>query len=295
MAILWDPQAYIESGVCDAEIPNQGLSHFDFGQDGTYATGGNRWFFKCIGGPGGRHFMQHQTPQSPQAAFIRENNAFFTNQNVNAGEIWYLGYFHRIDRIDGKGVWQSPAIASGDKNFEIENNGLRWHLGLGNWDPLAAPAQDAVGRAAQYTTWVGNPTYHLNSALEINDIFPHNVSPYSSSTPVRMDYERWYACVLELKVAVDTTGWAKGYVNGQKFSEYLDIKTWSDAFGVINITGVAYGGTIAQGAYDAPPHIRKISGWIVTDELATLQARGYFSDPSITPTTLVVGKRRVLI
>ena len=287
MAITFDPQSYLDAGVCDAEIPTVSPSPFDFAQDGAYATGGNRWFIRCGGGPAG-NYMEHQTVQNQHAAFIVCQR--FASQAVTAGQVWYLAYFHRVDRINGLNVWHVPAIQSFDKGLEFNGTGLRWDVAMGNIAPFADPPLD------KFIMFLGNPTFHLNPTIESNDYIMHNVAPYSETNPLYLNYERWYACVLELKVATDNTGWVKGYINGIKHTEHLNIKTWANVAG-IDISRVQWGGTLAQFLYDSPPHIRKIDGWIITDELSTLQARGYFSDPLFpsVSSTLVVGSRRCLI
>lgn len=303
MAIIWDPQVYLNTGACDTEIPTRDGANptlpFDFREDGSYAGGGNRWFFRCTDGiPGRGQYMQHQTVQNPSPP---STQSFFvigapTATSVNTDEIWYVGIFQRIKRINGLDVHlRSPgAVYSLDKNNEVGGIGqtLRWLFYTGTWGDLPQPVP-----AGKYTSHPANTDVVLNPLQEtgyVNDYYPHNVGGYSQANPFLLNYDKWYAHVIELKAAFGvSTGHLKYYIDGTKVCEYLNIKTWNAT--PMNISGIRMGGTLAQNAYNSPPHLRGVDGWIVTDELATLQARGYFSDPSITTTNLVVGQRRLLI
>lgn len=73
------------------------------------------------------------------------------------GKTIYLGYMVRFDRVGGVDIWHDGVGAtSGDKGVEIRGTGMRWVSAHGNgW---------AGGSASDhhFTTWLGNPSYHLN-------------------------------------------------------------------------------------------------------------------------------------
>lgn len=303
MAVIWNPQDYLNAGICDTEIPNGTAGNgfpFLFSDDAAYAGGGNRWFFRCADGISGRsQYMQTQTVQNPSPP---SSQSFFvvgrtlTTTTVLTGEIWYVAMFFRIKRINGLDVHlRSPGVAfSFDKSGEVggATQSMRWLFATGTWGDLPQPVP-----AGQYTSHPQNPSHHLNPAEETgygDQYYYDNVAPYSSTNPYYLTYDRWYAHVLEFKVSTTATGHMKYYINGTKTCDYTNIKTWNTTPTPMQFDGVRIGGTLGQSAYNTPPHLRGIDGWVVTDDLAFLQAGGWFSDPEVVSPTIVRG-RRVLI
>ena len=312
MAILFDPQSWLDARACDTEIPTGSGADgnpFNFADDGQYVAGYNRWFVRCSGAPAGiTKYMEVNSPTGTgggtpgSSAFIVSRT--ITERTVTEGEVWYMGAFYQIRRIGTMNIHTRPSILNVDKAFDFEGTNLRFTWYSGIFDPMGdAPT-------GKYINTNDNTTFHLHAALACNSNYPNNVAPYNTpqyptqpgefnpcpalhTNPHNVDYDKWYAFVLELKVSQALAGWVKQYINGARIQTITNINTWAP--GAKTITNVNHGGTLGQTAYTLPNHYRRMAGWIVTDELSTLQARGYFSDPSVTPTSLVVGQRRFLI
>ena len=312
MATIYDPQSWLDARACDTEIPTGSGADgnpFDFAQDGSYAGGGNRWFVRCSGGPTGiSQYMEVNSPTGTgpgtpgSSAFVVSRN--ITAQTVTEGEIWYMAVFFQIRLITGLNVHLHPSIASFDKTFDFEGTGLRytWLTGLNG--PMH------IIPDGKYGLYNSNATFHLHVALECNDYYPNNVAPYNTpqyptqpgesnpcstvhTNPYNAEYDKWYAFVLELKVSQALAGWVKQYVNGVGVQTITNINTWAP--GGMTIDRTQHGGTLGQPGYNLPNHYRRVAGWVITDNLSTLQARGYFSDPSISSSTIVIGQRRLIM
>ncbi len=183
---------------------------------------------------------------------------------------YYYGFFVRYDRIDGRDIWHSGKDeASADKGFEIKGDGIRWIVSFGSWGH--------TNEMQRFTTWVGNPTYHVNRKLEVNDAYYPNQNGYNQEKPIPLEYEKWHACVFKMKWATEDTGEVGLWVNGTKILEYTGIKT-------VNSPGtferLQFFGTIAQPAYDAPPHVRKVDALVFTDDWQDIVDGGYLKVPT---------------
>ena len=306
MSVLYDPQSWLDGRTCDTEIPTGAGADgnpFNFAEDGNYAAGFNRWFVRCTGGPSGiTKYMEVNSPTATgsgtpgSAAFVVSRN--ITTQTVTEGEIWYMGAFYQIRRINGIDVHTRPTISDFDKALDIDGTNLRFTLTTG----LEGPSH--IAPSGKCCVFNGNTFYHLHVALQCNDYYHNNVTPYNTpqyptqpgevnpcpadhTNPYVLDYDKWYAFVLELKVSQALAGWVKQYVNGARIQTITNINTW--AAGAMDIARTRHGGTIGQPAYTAPNHYRRMAGWIVTDNLSTLQTRGYFNDPEAASRQLQPG------
>lgn len=186
---------------------------------------------------------------------------------------YYYAFFVRFDRKDGKDIWHDasdgPEADSLDKAFEVIGDGIRWIVHFGN--------HDIRMRDHHFSCYVSNATYHLNRKLEEYDGFYQNHGdfsrPHSSRyESVPMEYEKWHAMVFKMKWATDNTGEVALWANGKKVLEYKGIQTVKapGTFERLQIFG-----TIAQPAYDAPPHVRKVDAIIFTDDWQDIVDGGY--------------------
>lgn len=178
---------------------------------------------------------------------------------------YYFAFFVRYDRIDGKDIWHTGKDeASADKGFEIKGDGIRWVVSFGSWGH--------TNEKGRFTAWVGNPTYHLNPKTEVNDAYYPNQHGYSRERPIPLEYEKWHAFVFKMKWAPDDTGEVALWAGGEKVLEYTGIKT-------VRLPGtferLQFFGTIAQPAYDAPPHVRKVDALLFTDDWRDVVDGGY--------------------
>lgn len=277
MATLLD--ADNEEFTVDVEIAED-VDDYWFGGDGFYDAGYNRWFCRndAVLGKVIETLVPTATGGDTPGASSYVVMDHITETAVSEGQTWYLGYFHKVTRISGVDVWHLTD-QSGDKGLELNGAGCRWEMAMGSWSCFTTD-----NTAGRYTQWVGNPAGggsggHLNSGLEVDDAYRPNQNGYSASNPLQLEYERWYAWVLELKVAWSgATGRMQCYINGTKTHDYQNILTW-DNTGTKTISGATWGGTIAQPAYDCPTHYRRLDRIMITDSLAAIEAAGLMADP----------------
>jgi hypothetical protein len=187
------------------------------------------------------------------------------------GETAYLAFFFRFDRVNGLDVWHETD-SSADKGVELVGEGVRWIYSTGHW------WYEGANTDHHYTVWGGNPGYHLNPNIENYDAYPLNQG-YSVYNPIQLDYERWYAGVMAVKLANDATGSFTLFLNGEKILDYQNIKTVQGD--ICSITRFTAGGTIAQPAYDAPPHHRKYDALMLTKTWQDIVDGGYLQDPAV--------------
>lgn len=226
----------------------------------------------CDTSPHGSRHIQFTTVQDQQHHYTEIHNTQDMPVSCSLGTSYYLAYFKRFDRTGSplEDVWHTSG-SSGDKGFEFRGNGVRWEIGRGSWSSFSGLDDHT------FSVWMGNPSHHLNPGLESFDTFVQNKNGYSSTNPYLMYYETWYAMVMEVKMATDQTGAIGAWVNGTKVIEYIDIYTAE--YSGPTITDIVIGGTIAQGAYDAPPHYRKFDGILLTDNWNDVINGGYLQDP----------------
>lgn len=177
---------------------------------------------------------------------------------------YYYAFFVRFDRKDGKDIWHDGDGDSFDKAFEVIGDGIRWVVHFGN---------HAVRmRDHHFSCYLSNSTYHLNPRREVYDGFYPNHGGYSQDKSPELEYEKWHAVAFKMKWATDDTGEIGLWVNGKKVIEHLRIKTVK-APGTFE--RLQLWGTIAQPAYDAPPHVRKVDALIFTADWQDIVDGGY--------------------
>lgn len=167
---------------------------------------------------------------------------------------YYYAFFVRFDRIEGKDIWHTGDGDSFDKGCEVVGDGIRWVIHFGN--------HDVRMKAHHFSCYVSNSTYHLNRELETNDGYYPNHNGFSRFKSPELAYETWHAIVFKMRWATTNTGEIGLWVNGSKVLENIGIKT-VQAPGTFD--RLQFFGTIAQPAYDAPPHLRKLDAIIFTD------------------------------
>lgn len=177
---------------------------------------------------------------------------------------YYYAFFARFDRKDGKDIWHDGDGDSFDKFFEVIGDGIRWVIHVGN--------HDVRMRDHRFSCYVSNSTYHLNRDREVYDGFYPNVDGYSQYKSPELEYEKWHAFVFKMKWATDDTGEVALWADGIKVLEYIGIKTVKSPG---TFERLQFFGTIAQPAYDAPPHIRKVDALLFTDDWRDIVDGGY--------------------
>lgn len=215
--------------------------------------------------PQGKHVFQWDVKKARTTELYHEVK--FDRIPEAKSKDYYYACFVRYDRKDGKDIWHTGMDeSSADKGFEIKGDGIRWIVAFGSWGH-----DNAKGK---FTTWVGNPTYHLNRRAEVYDAYYPNQNGYSQKTPIPLDYETWHAFVFKMKWATDDTGEVALWVNGTKILDYVGIRTVKSPG---TFERLQFFGTIAQPAYDAPPHVRKVDALIFTDAWQDIVDGGYLN------------------
>jgi hypothetical protein len=227
---------------------------------GTYQSSG--------GAPQGSKYFQWQTVNNQPEAYtvignVSQNPPLVSNA---LGNTYYVAYYFNFTRINGLDIWHETG-QSADKGVEIVGSGIRWVLGRGNWATLIN------NQDHRYTVFVGNPSYHLNLSFEHGDIYWPNQNGYNSTNTLQLQYERWYSAVMAVKIASDNTGYVTFWIDGVKIGEYNNIRTAANSSPTIS--HMVMGGTIAQGAYDAPAHYRKFDALLLTDNWQDIINGGY--------------------
>jgi len=183
---------------------------------------------------------------------------------------YYLGFFFNYQRIDSVDIWHDgSSTQSGDKGVEVDGSGVRLLFSFGQWDHMSGNTDH------KYTVW---PGVLITSNEGVT--WGHNSSGYTTSNPIQLDYETWYAGVLEFTLSDAGAGVLKLYVNGTLVESHTNLNTSTGDFSISRLT---MGGTMAQSAYDAPKHYRKFDSLILTDSLTDLQNLGLMSNPEISP------------
>lgn len=143
-----------------------------------------------------------------------------------------------------------------------------WHYGYYN-----------QGNDGKYTfgSYV-SPTSCSGSNCE-TELVDADVAPYGRDNPYICDYGKWYSVVTKVNPSSGNNandGLIEVFVNGTKI--YSDTGATQNVANP-TVESFQYSGTIAQGAYDAPPHIRKLGRVVLTNSLADVQAFRMMEDP----------------
>lgn len=213
--------------------------------------------------PQGKNVLRWDVTEANTTELLHE--VAFDRMPEARSKNYYYAFFVRYDRIGGKDIWHAGNDeSSADKGFEIKGDGIRWIVSFGSWGH--------TNENGRFTTWVGNPTYHVNPKVELYDAYYPNQNGYSRERPLPLEYEKWHAFVFKLKWATDDTGEVSLWVNGIRILEYTGIKTAKPPG---TFERLQFFGTIAQPAYDAPPHVRKVDALIFTDDWQDIVDGGY--------------------
>ncbi|HPM80101.1 MAG TPA: heparin lyase I family protein [Candidatus Anammoximicrobium sp.] len=182
---------------------------------------------------------------------------------------YYFAFFVRFDRRDGRDIWHRGRDAeSFDKALEVVGDGIRWTVNFGE--------RSMGNQEHRFSVFVTNPTYHLNRDLErVSENYYQNHDVYSRSNSLQLEYERWHAIVFAMKWATDKAGAVALWAKGKKVLEYKDIQTAKPPG---TFERLQLWGTIAQPAYDAPPHTRKLDALLFTDDWGLVKRGGYVPD-----------------
>ena len=215
--------------------------------------------------------------------------------NPTTGTVLYLATFARFSRIGSRDIWQDTGGSpnSWDKYLEFGGSTTRWGLGVG-W-----PSGNYTGTNNKWTidVWCSGAAF---GSWCTTDHLVQNQNGYGATTPILMDYDRWYALVMAITLQANGTGRIRVYVNGTLVLDRSQQTTNTSP----NIDHIILHGTIAQGSgaqqYDAPDHHRYMDRILFTDDLTYLTNAGLMSDPEAggdttppaAPTSVFISKRQ---
>jgi hypothetical protein len=260
-----------EDGTVDQPVPNPPFCQTPCSGSGalaTYESGGapqgSNYYQWGIAANQTNHYTEVRFPGGPVTGIL--------------GRTIYYAFFFNTVRINGQDVWHECPDPEGhcqsaDKGEYLWGDGLRWSVGRGQWQHHYA------NQDHRYTVWQGcyNSYGLCPPDWPVENTYVQNRSGYSRANPIQLEYERWYSVVQAIGVAADNTGFLAIYIDGVLISEYAGIRTAAHANPTIS--DLYLGGTIAQGAYDAPAHYKRFDAFIVTDDWQDIVNGGYLAPP----------------
>lgn len=273
-AVLFSSSA--ESGVCGALVPQ---NIWDFSGNSAPVTLGQFSYMCDTPVPGRSKYFLLNHRGGTSASW---NTHTVNRINLTPGTTYYYGAFFRFDRINGLDIWHDTKSGndgpdSFDKLLDIRGS-VRWIINSGWMNAGFTPPAT--------NTWDHKFTFNISlpgaSGTCTNcgtDTLVQNVSPYSWTNPFLCNYEKWYAVVMAITPSSggsSTNGRLELFINGTKVSSN-NVKTQDTSTPYVE--SFESSGTVAQPAYDAPPHLRKLEGVIFSNSLIDIQNAGLMSDP----------------
>lgn len=269
-AVLFQSNA--ESGTCDTAVAT---SVWDYTESGDGSN--SRAWYRCatpVTSVGHSKYFQINGVDGQHDAW----NQHDVSITLTPGTEYFLGWFHRIDRIGGIDFYHDGdgEPNSYDKSLAIRGSGLRWMIATGFPD-WATCSGGACNGHYSFGIYQGDSC----SGCIYEQVEP-NYSPYSRSNMFLADYERWYAVVIGItpNSSGSTNGRLRMWINGIQTHYYPNIKTQDSTSPAVS--AFEFFGTWAQPAYDAKAHYRKIDQITLTNSLADITAAGLMSDPAGT-------------
>jgi len=228
--------------------------------------------------PNGTKYLDYETVSTgvPTGAYTEIN---YTTHNITPGDKLYAGAFVKIQRKSGVDVFHEGNLQSYSKylDFFIGGGGVRLVLCLGQQQ---SECYTTPNTNHKFSMWVMQGIYPSIACFDGH--IRQNYGGYSSSNPIQLDYDRWHSIVLACTFS-NGAGTIEAWVNGTKVMEYTGVNvTYS---GSPSIYRVELMGTIAQSAYDAPPHYDRYDNLLVTDTWQDILDAGLMEDPAGGDTT----------
>lgn len=224
-----------------------------------------------------------------------------------SGKTYYLAFWFKIERINGKNVFHCNAGTSDtsvDKFIELVQGGScpgwgdgvnmnRNIIGIGDWYHDVDCSYFTIWAYGLDGVYGFNPERRLNGTDHLWDNWQCNyasdncgIPPYQ---PYHITYDAWHPVVVQLKMAPDTTGNLRVWVDGFETMRYLNIRTICPSMpsGYNSISEIKILGTIAQPAYDAPDHYIKWDAIMLTDNWQDIVNGRYLTGSSASTTTTI--------
>jgi hypothetical protein len=262
-----------EGGVIGEELPYHQTSGIEFCQPECGSSNPNRGRIRdSISTPNGNKFFEWYCPDATHDAWntIRVKGTYPIP--LTLGKTYYSAYFMRFDALTSKQIW---ADDQGEKGVEVKGAGIRWITSRGR--------NAAYHNIPDYnfTVYIGNPSYHLNSEYEDNDVYIQNRNGYSKYNPILLEYGKWYSIVFRFDVINTKTGTVSLYVNGVEVIHYDEVLFTNST--APTLTELEMGGTIAQPGYNCGEHYRRFDALMLTDNWQDIVNGGYLSESPDPP------------
>lgn len=224
-----------------------------------------------IATPSGTKYAEWTTSTGDDEAGWRAD--FSPAITVSLGTAYYLAGWFRFERISGNDIWHDTGSSpySFDKLYEFTGSGWRWGIGSG-WNGWFTTGTD---HKFTFDAWYATSVLGDHGP----DHIVHDSSGYSASNPYLCDYETWYGVVLGITAQNSNSGRVQLWIDG---TEVID-QTHYTAGSSPNIDHIYCNGTLAQSAYDAPPHKRQMDALIITDVWQDIIDGGYLGGETLLP------------
>jgi hypothetical protein len=256
-----------EDGQCGRDLSHPPFKPWEFQQKNVGQT---------VCASDGSRYFQWQVANNQHDAYNQIASSNFPVRVV-PGQTYYLAFKVNFTRQNGRDVWcNTPSNYAGecfDKFIEIVGGQrLRWIVHFGE-KGMRTPHE-------RFSTFLASFSHGVNKDVEEWGVYYQNVNGYSRNTPKLLQYETWYNVVMAVKMASDRTGSIALYIDGEKITEYRNIKTMENNG---SIDYIAMNGTMAQHKYDINAHLRKVGNLLLTDNWQDITARGYLKPPGSSP------------
>ena len=282
-----------ESESCDAVLTDTAsfgsptARRIDWGE--TY-TGNERPIVRCSlssPDPSGNHYYEVQPTANRGGDAI--SITWPSDLNLTDGQVYYFGWFHRIDRQGHGNPWIGGGSQS-QSDMDSYDKGLdwgrqdtagdtRWVISVGY--PNAVYNSSAyVQNGYSYDLWCpanSSPIFSCSSA-QVFDSVPANVSPYSTTQIKSNDFEKWHAVYVEVKMGTGTSGYIKLFVDGVLTHNKQNITTAGSTAPRFNRLWL--NSTLSQPTYNTPARAIQVDHILFTDSFADIQTAKLDEDPN---------------
>lgn len=206
---------------------------------------------------------------------------------LSMGTTYYLGAAFRFDRVSSNDVWlDGSSDDSFDKLYEFRFTGGRWIMNVGRDGNFVGNYNGrfmfsfGAATATECPQCGGGSGVGWSAGACHDDRKMHNANGYTASSPRITDYGHWYNVVLAITLSTNSAvGNAKLYINGEVVTDCNGQTAATGTSSTTNFADISIHGTIAQPAYDAPPHYRRMDNMIFATTLQDVTDAGLMDDP----------------
>lgn len=206
---------------------------------------------------------------------------------LSMGTTYYLGGTFRFDLVGNNHVWlDGSGDDSFDKLFEFRFTGGRWIMNVGRDGNFVGNFNGqymfsfGAATATECPECGGPAGVGWSAGACHDDRKMHNANGYTASAPRKSDYGHWYNVVLAVTLSTSSAvGRAELYINGVKVTDCSGQTATTGTSSTTGFSDISLHGTIAQPAYDSPPHYRRVDNMIFATTLTDVTNAGLMGDP----------------